>query len=196
MTTVKQIVPFDLSKMGTEPGWCEKNVRLGYGLPAKLANAKADMEYNRDNGLLHPMDTLPKQGTVPVFVDTPSPDEHIEVSIDGVLYSDGKLVDNPGSQKYFGWGESCATFRVVEIIPDPEPQPTPEPEPDNRVYYTYKEGDNFGNVLKKLGLDEGNLWGVNGTVNYYTDQLWNNEPDVFDENGNIKIGYEFYLIPR
>ena len=196
MTTVKQIVPFDLSKMGTEPGWCEKNVRLGYGLPAKLADAKADMEYNRDNGLLHPMDTLPKKGAVPVFVDTPSANEHIEVSIDGVLYSDGKKVDNPNSQKYFGWGESCATFRVVEIMPDPEPAPAPIPKPDHRVYYTYKQGDTFGEVLKKLGLDEGNLWGDDGTVKYYTDQLWALEPEVFDKNGNIKVGVEFYLVPR
>lgn len=194
MTTVKQIVPFDLAKMGTTPNWCEKNVREGYGLPARLPNAKADMEYNRDNGLLHPMDTLPAEGAVPVFVDTASPDEHIEVAINGVFYSDGKKVANPDAQKFFGWGESCATFRVVEIVPDPIPEPTPEP--DNKVYYAYKQGDTFGQVLKDLGLDEGNLWGDDGTVKYYTDQLWATQPDVFDANGNIKIGKEFYLIPR
>lgn len=52
------------------------------------------------------------------------------------------------------------------------------------------------NIIPTLGLDEGNLWGVNGTVNYYTDQLWATQPDLFDANGNIKIGVEFYLIPR
>lgn len=133
MTTVKQIVPFDLAKMGTTPGWCEKNVREGYGLPAKLPNAKADMEYNKDNGLLHPMGTLPKKGAVPVFVDTLSPDEHIEVAIDGVFYSDGKKVTNPQNQKFFGWGESCATFRVVEVVPDPTPTPTPDPSTGIKV---------------------------------------------------------------
>lgn len=133
MTTVKQVVAFDLSKMGTTPGWCEKNVREGYGLPARLPDAKADMEFNRNNGLLHDMDSLPAKGAVPVFVDTPSVNEHIEVSIDGVLYSDGKRVTNPEAQKYFGWGESCATFRVVEIIADPVPEPTPEPEPVDEI---------------------------------------------------------------
>lgn len=128
MTTVKQVVAFDLSKMGTAPGWCEKNVREGYGLPARLPDAKADMEFNRNNGLLHDMDSLPAKGAVPVFVDTPSVNEHIEVSIDGVLYSDGKRVTNPEAQKYFGWGESCATFRVVEIIADPIPEPEPVDE--------------------------------------------------------------------
>lgn len=133
MTTVKQIVGFDLGKMGTAPGWCEKNVREGYGLPARLPDAKADMEFNRDNGMLHDMDSLPAKGAVPVFVDTPSVNEHIEVSIDGILYSDGKRVTNPEAQKYFGWGESCATFRVVEIIADPVPEPTPEPEPVEEI---------------------------------------------------------------
>lgn len=194
MTTIKQVVPFDLAKMGTEIGWCEKNVREGYGLPAGMPSAKADMEYNRDNGMLHDMDSLPAVGAVPVFVDTSSPYEHIEVAIDGVFYSDGRKVSNPYSQKFFGWGESCAGYRVVEIVPDPEPEPTPEP--DNKVWYTYKQGDTFGQVLKDLGLDEGNLWGVNGAVNYYTDQLWATQPDVFDANGNIKIGVPFYLIPR
>lgn len=206
MTTVKQVVPFDLSKMGTEPGMCEKNVRLGYGLPARLHDAKADMEFNRDNGLLHEdMSTLPKIGAVPVFADTPSPNEHIMVAIDGVFYSDGALVTDPEEFKYFGWGESCASFRVVDIVPDPvpeppvpepTPEPMPEPEPDNKVYYTYVQGDTFGAVLKKLGLDEGHLWGADGTVKYYTDQLWATQPNVFDANGNIKIGVEFYLIPR
>ena len=200
MTTVKQIVPFDLSKMGTAEGWCEKNVRLGYGLPAVFTDAKEDMEFNRDKGLLHSMDTLPKIGAVPVFVDTPSEYEHVMVAIDGVLYSDGVKVDDWSKWKFFGWGESFESYRVVDIVPDPVPEPTPTPEPtpepDNKVYYTYVQGDTFGAVLKKLGLDEGHLWGDDGTVKYYTDQLWATQPDVFDTNGNIKIGVEFYLIPR
>ena len=47
-----------------------------------------------------------------------------------------------------------------EPQPEPEPTPEPTPEPDNKVYYTYSQGDTFGAVLKKLGLDEGNLWGA------------------------------------
>lgn len=138
MTTVKQVVPFDLSKMGTRQGWCEANVREGYGLPAVFLDAKADMEFNRDRGLLHPMDTLPKNGAVPVFVDTASEYEHVMVAIDGVLYSDGVKVDDWSKWKFFGWGESFESYRVVDIVPDPvpEPEPTPTPEPVG-----FKEGD-------------------------------------------------------
>lgn len=80
--------------------------------------------------------------------------------------------------------------------PAPEPEPTPEPEPDNKVWYTYKQGDTFGQVLKDLGLDENHLWGEDGTVKYYTDQLEQTQPDIFDANGNIKVGVPFYLIPK
>lgn len=144
MTTVKQVVPFDLSKMGTAEGWCEKNVRLGYGLPAVFPDAKTDMEFNRDRGLLHSMDTLPKNGAVPVFVDTASEYEHVMVAIDGVLYSDGVKVDDWSKWKFFGWGESFESYRVVDIVPDPvpEPMPTPEPAPEPTPEpVEFKEGD-------------------------------------------------------
>lgn len=116
-----QVVNFNLNKMGNEPGMCEKNVRLGYGLPARCHDAKADMEFNKNNGTLHKMSELPKNVSVPVFVDTSSINEHIEVSINGVFYSDKKRVLNPNKQKYFGWGEYCAKARVVKKVNDPKP---------------------------------------------------------------------------
>ena len=117
MTWVQK-VQFNLANMGSQRGMCEKNVRLGYGLPAKCASAKADMEFNRANGALHPIDTLPKNVAVPVFVDTSSPYEHIEVADKGVFYSDKKRLANPYAQRFFGWGEFCAKARVVEQVPD------------------------------------------------------------------------------
>lgn len=132
----KQVVSFNLSKMGKEPGMCEKNVRLAYGLPAKCASAKADMEDNKARGTLHPMSELPKNVAVPVFVDTSSVYEHIEVSDKGTFYSDGKKVSNPYSQKFFGWGEFCAKARVVEYVKEPAPAPAPAPQPAG-----FAEGD-------------------------------------------------------
>lgn len=170
MTTVRQVVDFDLGKMGTTPGWCEKNVREGYGLPARLPDAKADMEFNRDNGMLHDMDTLPAKGAVPVFVDTPSVNEHIEVSINGVLYSDGKRVTNPEAQKYFGWGESCATFRVVEIIADPVPEPEPEPVEEIKV----------GDKVVPIADENGDYYDYDGTKLVRYDDVY----DVYQINGD------------
>lgn len=196
----KQIREFDLSKMGTKKGWCLQNVRLAFNIDPKYNNAKEAMEANANAGTLHNMDTLPSNVAVPVFVDSPSIDEHVEVSDCNVFYSDGeRLTANQiKNQKYFGWGETLNDVRIVDFVEDPEPEPTPEPtpEPETKVYYTYEQGDTFGQVLKDLGLDEGNLWGDSGTVKYYTDQLWATQPDVFDVNGNIKVGVQFYLIPR
>lgn len=187
---------FVLSKMGKIPGMCLRNVRISFDpeIPPLYYDAKAAMLANKKAGTLHPISELPNNVAVPVFVDTASINEHVEVADHGTFYSDGKLVADPMNQKFFGWGETLNDVRIVEFVPDPIPEPTPEP--DNKVYYTYVQGDTFGAVLKKLGLDEGHLWGDDGTVKYYTDQLWATQPDVFDANGNIKIGHEFYLIPR
>lgn len=121
MTTYIQVVPFNHKKMGTQKGMCEKNVRMGYGLPARCASAKDDMLYNKKMGTLHAISTLPKNVSVPVFVDTASVYEHIECSDKGVFYSDGKVLKNPMSQKFFGWGEYCAKARVVKKASDPKP---------------------------------------------------------------------------
>lgn len=133
----KQIKPFDLSKMGTRPNYCLQNVRLAFGVQPKYADAKSAMIASRNAGTLHDISTLPKNVAVPVFVDTASPYEHVEVSDKGVFYSDGKKLDNPMSQKFFGWSETLNDERIVEFVPDPQPvPPAPTPEPTG-----FKEGD-------------------------------------------------------
>lgn len=57
------------------------------------------------------------------------------------------------------------------------------------IEYTYKAGDTFGQVIKDLGLESGNgLWGDNGDVNYYTQQLI--DQGIWGDGvaGNIPIG--------
>ena len=82
----------------------------------------------------------------------------------------------------------------IKPEPKPEPTPTPTPAPSKTVTYTYVKGDYFSKVLKKLGLDEGHLWGKTGTVAYYTQQLV--EQKVLDSRGNVKIGVPFTLTRR
>jgi len=124
----KQVKAFDLSKMGTRPNYCLQNVRLAFGVQPKYADAKSAMIASRNAGTLHDISTLPKNVAVPVFVDTSSPYEHVEVSDHGTFYSDGKKLSNPMSQKFFGWSETLNDERIVEYVPDPVPTPTPEPE--------------------------------------------------------------------
>lgn len=77
---------------------------------------------------------------------------------------------------------------------DPEPQPTPTPEPGDTINYTYVYGDYFSKVLVKLGLDENNLWGKNGSVEHYTEQLI--EQNMLDYRGNVRVGVPFTLTRR
>lgn len=78
--------------------------------------------------------------------------------------------------------------------PTPTPAPAPAPEPSNEITYTYSKGDYFSKVLVELGLDENNLWGANGTVRFYTQQLI--DQNALDYRGNVIIGKPFTLIRR
>ena len=115
------------------------------------------------------------------------------------------LGENQGGHKCEGYGGSATNiinFNVKNVIgyyrpkayikPEPTPEPTPVPVSD--VTYTYVKGDYFSKVLVKLGLDEGKLWGNNGTVKFYTQQLV--EQGVLNTRGNVKIGVPFTLKKR
>ena len=90
-----------------------------------------------------------------------------------------------------------AQYRWFEIVaPEPEPTPTPTPEPTpkptKKVKYTYKAGDTFGQVICDLGLKTSHgLWGPDGDVAYYTEQL--HDQGIY---GNIPIGTTIELTPR
>ena len=118
----RQLKPFYPNDMGTEKGWCLKNVAKGYHIypsPNPSQSAKQDMEINKAKGTLHPLSTLPTNVSVPVYLDTTSQYEHIEVSDKGVFWSDGKQVKKPLNA--FGWGEWCNGYQIVEWVKDPEP---------------------------------------------------------------------------
>lgn len=69
--------------------------------------------------------------------------------------------------------------------------PEPEPTPSGDVTYSYAPGDYFSGVLIKLGLDGENLWGEDGTVKYYTQQLI--EQNMLDYRGNVLLYTPFTL---
>ena len=112
-----QVKTFNPSKMGKRDGWCLMNARLGFGISSgKFPSAKADMESQRANGTLHPISTLPTNCAVPVYLNTTSPYEHVEVCVNGkTWYSDGKIVKAPAKSTIFGWGELCDGVRVVKV---------------------------------------------------------------------------------
>lgn len=112
-----QVKSFSTAKMGTRAGWCLQNARLGFGInKGKFPSAKADCDSQRANGTLHPLSTLPTNCAVPVYIDTTSPYEHVEVCVNGkTWYSDGKVVKAPAGSTVFGWGELCDGVRVVKV---------------------------------------------------------------------------------
>lgn len=72
------------------------------------------------------------------------------------------------------------------------PTSTPQTAPSNEVSYTYKTGDTFGQVILNLGLQTNHgLWGEDGDVAFYTNQL--HEQGIY---GNIPVGTTIKLRRR
>lgn len=113
----KQVKAFNLSKMGRTKNMCLHNVRIGYGIGPKYANAKLAMNENKNKGTLHSLSSIPKNVTVPVFTSQ-GVWGHVEVCLNGTYYSDGVKVGKPNST--FQWGEFLNGVRVVsEVKPAP-----------------------------------------------------------------------------
>ena len=167
MTKFEQYRNFNIKSMGKLKGYCLQNCRKGFGInTGKYASAKADMLAQKKNGTLHPFDTLPKNVAVPVYINTSSKYEHVEVCDKGVWYSDGKKVSAPKASTVFGWGELCDGVRVVKAVSAgflPTRGWWQEGDKDERIgklasfmrkefpAYTSRKalGDYFGKYLKK-----------------------------------------------
>lgn len=109
---------FILARMGHVKNMCLHNVRLGYGIAPKYADARRAMYENRDKGTLHPLSTIPTNVTVPVFTDRGTWG-HVEVCLNGTYYSDGQKVGKPNST--YQWGEYLNGVRVVKKSTNPQP---------------------------------------------------------------------------
>lgn len=141
----KQDIDFDLGKMGTTPGMCLQNVRIGYGIGPKYASARDAMNASKAQGTFHEGLDIPTNVAVPIFAETGSPYAHVMVDYYGDVYSDGKHLSSLKGMTVVGWSETLNDVRVVEWVeepaPAPEPEPTPEPEPQPNPEPEFKVGD-------------------------------------------------------
>lgn len=95
--------------------------------------------------------------------------------------------------------EAPAEETKEEVKEEVKEEPKAEETTDDgeTIEYTYKPGDTFGQVIKDLGLESGNgLWGDNGDVNYYTQQLI--DQGIWEDGiaHNIPIGTTIKLKAR
>lgn len=138
----KQTIGFDLSKMGTTPGMCLQNVRVGYGIGPKYASARDAMNASKREGTFHEGLDIPTDVAVPIFAETGSPYAHVMVDYYGDVYSDGKHLSTLKDMIVLGWSETLNDARVVEWVEEPAPAPAPEPTPEPApAEEGFKEGD-------------------------------------------------------
>ena len=115
-----QAKAFNAGKMGKRPGYCLYNVRVGYGIAGKYADAKSDMLANKKAGKLHGgLNTIPAGRQVPLYWDS-SKYGHITVSCgDGKnMWSDGKKMVLWKTVPFQGWGETCEGVTIVNWTND------------------------------------------------------------------------------
>ena len=110
-----QTLLFNSAAMGSTPGMCLKNCRLGFGISSgHFASARDDWEDQQANGTLH-TGYPPSYLQVPVYCDTGTVNGHVVVWDRGTVWSDGAVVPE-GLSHYsniIGWGELCDNVRVV-----------------------------------------------------------------------------------
>lgn len=116
-----QVLSFNPSNMGSAAGMCLLNCMQGFGIapyPGGSEGAYEDMLRNLNAGTLHEEIYPPDDVSVPVYIRTGAPHEHIGVWHRGTFYSDGVVINNwvqyYGAQNIYGWGELCDGIRVVE----------------------------------------------------------------------------------
>ena len=76
-----------------------------------------------------------------------------------------------------------------------KPKEETKESPDDYIEFTYNPGDTFGQKILDLGIATNNgLWGDNGDVAYYTQQLM--DGGYLDGNGNVRFGVPIRLKKR
>lgn len=113
-----QVRLFNSADMGSTPGMCLMNCRLGFGISTgHFANARADWTDQQNNGTLHG-GYPPSYLQVPVYIDTGTVDGHVVVWDRGTVWSDGAVIQQGLSyySNIIGWGELCDNTRVVQRI--------------------------------------------------------------------------------
>jgi hypothetical protein len=115
----KQTRAFNQNKGGSAKGWCLRNVRLGYGIPAKYASAWQAW-------LNSPQYTsaIPTGVSVPVYFWW-GRDGHIGVQLpDGRFWSDGRVYSSLWSYRvshpaviYRGWSTHVNGVEVIKAVP-------------------------------------------------------------------------------
>lgn len=147
----KQILPFQLSMMGTKAGWCLQNCRLGFNIQSgTYPSAVADKNAQAANGTLHSMVELPSNIAVPVYTSGIYPEYgHVLVYDHGHWYQDGYEINYPSGTIY-GWGEFCDGVRVVEFT-NVSPQKSIDDVAKEVIAGKWGNGEQRASALRSAG---------------------------------------------
>jgi nucleoid-associated protein YgaU len=163
----KQLKKFDQTKAGTTRGYCLRNVRLGYGIPAKYDSAWQAWQNCKQRG-----------GAIPTSVDVPvyfwwGKYGHIGVRLaNGKFWSDGKVYSSLTAYRvthpaviYRGWATEVNDVYVIKYVA-------------SAVYYTVVKGDTLTSIAKKYGTTVAKILSLNPTIK---------DPNVISVGQKIRV---------
>ena len=153
--------------------------------------------YTDDNGVKHTITTTNGSGN-PEELAKRLGDNNSFRTYSKDDYENGELTDEAKSRGPSSWNSDTTNQDGTEATKTEEPQANKETEDTGElIEYTYKPGDTFGQVITDLGLttDKG-LWGPDGDVAYYTQQLVDQGVWADGVPRNIPIGTTIKLRRR
>lgn len=120
----QQVREFNQATAGKVVGFCEKNVRLGYDIGTKYANAWANWEATDQH-----TEAVPTGVAVPLFYSWDGPNNgHVNVSLgngqvwsDGVVYASVAAFEATHTPRYVGWSTTMDGVPVVQQVVTPAP---------------------------------------------------------------------------
>lgn len=110
-----QIREFDPKACGYEKGYQLRNIGMGFHVRPFYPSCMADAKAQKRAHTLHPLKTLPKDVTVPIYIDSGSPFGYMVVSIKGKIFDPLKKYRTLKGVNVLGWGESIDNVKVVKL---------------------------------------------------------------------------------
>ena len=111
-----QLKEFNPDLCDTRKGFQLRNVAEGFGIHTRtFPSCTSDAVYQKLTHTMHPMKTLPKNVSVPVYISTQNKWGYVIVSHKGKLYDPQHKFKSLKGVDVIGWGECIDNIKVVKL---------------------------------------------------------------------------------
>ena len=111
-----QLIEFDPKKCLKRKGYQLCNVAEGYSIHTRhFPSCMHDAAYQKLTHTIHPLSTLPKNVSVPIYIKTLSKWGYVVVSHKGKIYDPQKNYKTLKGVEVLGWAECIDNIKVIKL---------------------------------------------------------------------------------